>query len=65
MGKMLSIREARKRAGMIQADLGRLVDIPQVLVSFVENEVVTVPKRDRPTWEWALNSPGQIQWPDE
>ena len=59
----LTIREARKRKGLVQTDLGRLVGLPQVLISYIEMGRVDVPIRDRPKFAWALGlEENQIDW---
>lgn len=62
--RLLTIREARARLGISQAELGARVGLQQAFISMVENAQLTVPEGQRRVWEEALGMPaGRIYFP--
>lgn len=65
MAKLLTIREARQRQGLTQAEVADKVGLSQPAVSYVEVGLLSVRKKDRPLWLEVLKQPaGRVHFPE-
>ncbi len=61
MAKLLTIREARMRQNLTQAEIADRVGLSQPAIHYVEVGLLSVRQKDRPLWLQVLNNqPGQF-----
>lgn len=63
--RVLTVREARCRAGLNQTELAKRVGLTQTVISAIECGLITVRPSHRSQWENLLQQPpGHIHFPD-
>lgn len=65
MAKMLTIREARQRQGLTQAEIADRVGLSQPAIHYVEVGLLSVRQKDRELWLEVLKQPaGRVHFPE-